>query len=194
MFPLGAVLMPGEALPLHVFEERYRRLVDDCLTGTAELGMVLIERGSEVGGGDVRFDVGCLARIVEHVRLPDDRRALLLVGVDRLRVREWLPDDPYPVADVERWPDESDAPDDRIDALLAHLQRVLAMAAEAGDAVPPVPDVVTGGSWTLASLAPVGPLDRLSLLRSPGASERLDLLAELLADAEAVLAARLGGG
>ena len=54
MFPLGTVLLPGAVLPLHVFEPRYRQLVQDCLAGEPEFGVVLIERGSEVGGGDQR--------------------------------------------------------------------------------------------------------------------------------------------
>jgi uncharacterized protein len=193
MFPLGTVLLPGELLPLHVFEDRYRRLVDDCLAGPSELGVVLIERGSEVGGGDVRFDVGCSAAIRDAAQVPDGRWALLLEGRERIRVRSWLADDPYPLADVEAWPDAGDADPGAADAVLAHLRRVLAMAAEAGEAVPPVPDGVAD-AWGLASLAPLGPLDRLSLLGAPGAPERLRLLAELLTDLEGVLATRLGGG
>ena len=65
MFPLGTVLLPGAVLPLHVFEPRYRALVADCLAGEQEFGVVLIERGSEVGGVDVRRDIATVARIVE---------------------------------------------------------------------------------------------------------------------------------
>ena len=54
MFPLQAVLLPGMVLPLHVFEPRYRALMDHCLAGDREFGVALIERGSEVGGDDVR--------------------------------------------------------------------------------------------------------------------------------------------
>ncbi len=80
MFPLGTVLVPSAGLPLHVFEPRYRALVHDCLAGDREFGVVLIERGSEVGGEDVRTDVGTVARIVEAVELPDGRWALAAVG------------------------------------------------------------------------------------------------------------------
>ena len=65
MFPLGTVLFPSVFLPLHVFEPRYQELTRDCLAGDNEFGVVLIERGSEVGGGDARFDVGTVARIIE---------------------------------------------------------------------------------------------------------------------------------
>lgn len=110
MFPLGSVLFPTMVLPLHVFEERYRALARDCLAGDREFGVVLIERGSEVGGGDVRTDVGTVARIVEAEEYPDGRFGLVAVGVRRIVVDEWLPDDPYPRADVHDWPD-ADATD-----------------------------------------------------------------------------------
>ena len=64
MFPLGNVTLPGELVPLRVFEPRYRRLVLDCLAGdTAVFGIVLIERGSEVGGGDQRSSIATAAAI-----------------------------------------------------------------------------------------------------------------------------------
>ena len=71
MFPLGNVLMPGGVLPLHVFEPRYRQLVKDCIAADEpEFGVVLIERGSEVGGADFRSLAGCVARIIELGELP----------------------------------------------------------------------------------------------------------------------------
>ncbi|HUF84321.1 MAG TPA: LON peptidase substrate-binding domain-containing protein [Acidimicrobiia bacterium] len=101
MFPLGSVLFPHALLPLHVFETRYRALTEACLAGDGEFGVVLIERGSEVGGGDTRFTVGTVARILEAGRLPDGRYVLAAVGTRRLRVRRWLPEEPYPQADIE---------------------------------------------------------------------------------------------
>ncbi len=75
MFPLGTVLLPGQTLPLHVFEPRYRELVRVCLDGDGTFGVVLIERGSEVGGGDVRApNVGTVARITGWRRAATDGR------------------------------------------------------------------------------------------------------------------------
>jgi uncharacterized protein len=200
MFPLGTVLLPGAFLPLHVFEPRYRALVQDCLAGTPEFGVALIERGSEVGGGDVRFDVGCVARIVEASELPDGRYTLAVVGDRRVRVSTWLPDAPYPRAEVEEWPDPPPADEDaaQLEGALAHLRRVYALAAELGERVDAagidlVDDVVTA-SYQLAARMPVGPLDRLALLAAPTVGERLGSAVTLLADVEAVLATRLGGG
>lgn len=201
MFPLGAVLLPGAFLPLKVFEPRYRALVHDCLAGTPEFGVALIERGSEVGGGDARFDVGCVARIVEVGEIPGGRFAVATVGARRIRVDAWLPDDPYPRAEVTDWPDPEPAVDDgdRLDGAFAELRRVLAMAAELGEPVPPMAELELAGdivvaSYQLAALAPVGPLDRLGLLGAPTVAARLDRLADLLDDLATVLATRLGGG
>src|SRR5581483_4712643 len=105
MFPLGSVLYPYATLPLHVFEPRYRMMMRDCLRGDAEFGVVLIERGHEVGGGDARFSLGTLARLVRAHELPDGRYMVHAVGTRRLRVDEWLPDDPYPRAEVTLLPE-----------------------------------------------------------------------------------------
>lgn len=200
MFPLGTVLVPGAYLPLHVFEPRYRALVQACLAGTPEFGVALIERGSEVGGGDSRFPVGCLARIVEVAELADGRYALGTVGVRRLRVRRWLPDAPYPRAEVTWWDDPAPGPQaqELLAAVAPRLRRVLALAAELGEPAGPSTvelsdDPLTGG-YQMAALAPLGPLDRLALLAAPTPDERLRMLDDLLADTAAVLAARLAGG
>src|SRR3954453_19033484 len=126
MFPLGTVLVPGAFLPVRVFEPRYRELVDHCLAGTPEFGVALIERGSEVGGGDARFDVGCVARIVEAVPFEDGRWAVGRVGVRRIRIERWLEDDPSPRADVADWEDPPPGPAvaEGIDGLVATLRRV----------------------------------------------------------------------
>jgi Lon protease-like protein len=200
MFPLGTVLFPYGVLPLHVFEDRYRALVEVCLAGDHEFGVVLIERGSEVGGGDTRFDVGTVARIVEAGRFPDGRYALLTHGTARLRVREWLPDDPYPRADVERLDEraagKSDGP--RRDVLEQQLRRLLALASELGASVPPGEvrldaDPVRAG-FEAGALAPIGPLDAQRILEIDDPSARLAELDGLLVETASLLELRLAEG
>jgi Lon protease-like protein len=196
MFPLGSVLFPSMILPLHVFEPRYRALVDDCVADNGEFGVVLIERGSEVGGGDVRTDVGTVAQVLEIERFDDGRCALAAVGTRRFRVDRWLDDDPYPRAEVTDWDDP--APEsldlDEVDAL---FRRALALAAELGEAPAPM-DVELAedaglATFQMAALAPLGPADRQVLLATEGAEARVRLLAEQLADMTELLRARLGG-
>jgi Lon protease-like protein len=200
MFPLGTVLFPGALLPLHVFEPRYRRLVEDCLLNRPEFGVVLIDRGHEVGGGDVRREVGTVAQLLEVGQLPDGRYLLQTAGVRRIRVVEWLADDPYPRAEVVDWEDEAAdlASTAHVDDVMGQLRRVRALASELAEPAGPIdveiaPDPVLA-SYHLAALAPIGPEDDYRLLARPGPVERLTLLGELLADAELVLQLRLGEG
>lgn len=200
MFPLGTVLVPGAVLPLHLFEPRYRALARDCTAGRPEFGVVLIERGSEVGGGDVRGDVGCVARIAEAEELADGRWVLLVVGTDRIRVRSWLADAPYPRAEVEPWPDPVPGPEvaGRVGDLVARTRRVLAGRAELGDAVTPATFVVDDDPatalWQVVAAAPVATADRYRLLAAPSPGERVAQLSELLADEQRVVARRMAQG
>jgi len=200
MFPLGTVLVPSAHLPLHIFELRYRALAQDCLAGDREFGVVLIERGSEVGGGDVRFGVGTVARIIQAVELPDGRWLLDSVGTERFRVQRWLEDDPYPRAEVERLAEEPTGPgagDLRgdVERLLRH---VLALQVELGFPAPAatieLDDDPAVAAYQAAVLSPLGPMDTQRLLEEPGAEGRLRLLAELLDDARDLLARRMSEG
>lgn len=198
MFPLGTALLPGGVLPLHVFEPRYRQLVQDLLAGEPEFGVALIEKGSEVGGGDQRSQAGTVARLVQVAEMPDGRYAIVCVGTRRIRVERWLPDDPYPVAEVDDWPDESVGPgelDQEIAAALRRVRRVVAMAVELGVSSGAAPDEVSSdpilASYQLCGVAPLGPADRQRLLTAAGPAARLRSLDELLDDVEAVLRFRL---
>lgn len=198
MFPLGSVLFPSAVLPLHVFEPRYRELTEHCLAGDREFGVVLIERGSEVGGGDTRFEVGTVARIVQAGQLEDGRWVLVNVGTERLRVLEWLPDDPYPQARVERLRDEPGGPaDGEVAAVEALLRRTLAMHVELGDLSAPLEVALDAdpvqASFEAAAIAPIGPLDAQRLLEVDTASERLMQLEAMLTEECAVLELRLSG-
>ena len=106
MFPLEVAMLPGEELPLRIFEPRYTQMISECLASEPEFGVVMIEAGREVGGGDIRSDVGVLARIVEHADLGGGRYRLRCMLSERIRVTEWLEDAPYPRALTVRWPDE----------------------------------------------------------------------------------------
>jgi Lon protease-like protein len=198
MFPLGTALFPHAVLPLHVFEPRYRALTERCLAGDQEFGVVLIERGHEVGGGDVRFDVGTVARIIRAGQFDDGRWMLVTVGVQRLRVIEWLPDDPHPLAHVERLEDAPGSPTVAIGDVAAQVRRVLALRSELGEPVPDLDvelsDDVVQASFEAAALAQLGPLDAQRLLELDDAGTRLDRLTEILRDDAQVLEQRLAGG
>lgn len=198
MFPLGTVLVPRAHLPLHIFEPRYRALTRDCLAGEREFGVVLIERGSEVGGGDVRFGVGTVARIVDAVELPDGRFLLDSVGTERFRVDRWLEDDPYPQAEIAILTEAPAGPEtphlrEQVERL---LRQVLALQVELGFPAPAStleldPDPAAA-SYQATSLSPLGPIDVQRLLEEPGPEARLRRLTELLTDARDLLTRRIG--
>ena len=108
LFPLHTVLCPGIALPLHIFEDRYRALVRDCVEGAAPFGIVLIRDGREVGGGSISFSaIGTLAEIREARRYPDGRYDLLVVGTKRFAITDVTTDrQPYLVAEATVIDDE----------------------------------------------------------------------------------------
>jgi Lon protease-like protein len=213
MFPLGTVLLPGGVLPLHIFEPRYRQLVADLLADDVnepEFGVTMIERGKETGGGEARAEVGVIARVVEIQALDEGRYALVAVGTRRFRVRSWLPDDPYPLADVDEWPDD-DPDDPRVRALIvsarARIRDIYRRAAELVDrpamvvdddersagetepdeAEPQISDDPLLATYHLAGMAPLGPADRYRLLCADSPRQRLELLDEALDDVAAMI-------
>ena len=206
MFPLGSVLLPGTVLPLHVFEPRYLAMMRDCAEQyDYEFGVALIERGSEVGGGDQRTGIGTVARMVQLGELGDGRLLVVCIGTRRIRVNAWLPDDPYPLADVDEWPDSWDADaaevpsgndfSERIARVTARVRRAAALAVElgdhAGDASSDISDDGLIASYQLAALLPVGAADTYRLLAVAGPAERVTTIEEMLDDVEALLQFRL---
>jgi Lon protease-like protein len=202
MFPLEGVLFPYGVMPLRIFEPRYRAMIEVCLRGDGRFGVVLIERGSHVGGGDSRFDFGTVARIAEAARTPDGRYLLATVGTDRFRVKKWLPDDPYPRADIEIVGEpkrvDARAAEQRV-AIERQLIRVLALGAELDLGGPSVDAVrldedPVRASYEAAALAPIGALDAYRLLRLDDPCARFDELGVLLSDAAEMFEFRLSGG
>ncbi|MEE3067023.1 MAG: LON peptidase substrate-binding domain-containing protein [Actinomycetota bacterium] len=188
MFPLEAALLPNQDLPLRIFEPRYVALVRHCVDTGEPFGVVLIARGREVGGGDARCDVGVLCTIEECVEQGAERYAVVCRTGERIRVSEWLADDPYPRASVQPWPDE---PGDAVtvaqlvdieDRMMALFERI----AEARDTMLPYREVLLGPDdadagqrlYTLATRIPIGAADRYAVLAAPSAADRLAALSE----------------
>ncbi len=194
MFPLGSVLLPGQLLPLHIFEARYQLMLEHCRAHGDEFGVVLIERGHEVGGGDIRSGVGTVARILDVSEAAPGHWALVAAGVRRIRVRRWHPDEPWPHADVEPLVDSDGsgpgevAPELRArwNGVLNRLTVVADIAAGMGDesyaAMPDVADDPRLGSFQVAALSPLGAFDRQKVLATTSLGQRIELLVELLDD------------
>ena len=190
MFPLGSVLLPAMPLQLRVFEERYLLMLSQLVAAEdARFGVVLIERGFEVGGGDHRFGVGTVAEILQ-VAAEDGVVGARRAGVGPLRDRRVagrrartraprcgvLPD--------LVWDDALEPLRDETEQL---VRRTLAEASEFAE-TGWSPDVELADDpmdrcWQLAGIAPLGDLDRLTLLRATSAEELLTKTAELTHDA-----------
>ncbi len=119
LFPLQLVLFPGEPVPLHIFEPRYRQLLADCLDGDARFG---ITSHPSPGPGAV----GCIAEIRGTQPLPDGRSNIVVVGVERFVVRALLDESrPYLVGTVEQFVDQPGS-----DPLPAELEELRGLATE----------------------------------------------------------------
>jgi Lon protease-like protein len=200
MFPLGTVLMPAMPLSLRIFEERYLKLLGDLVVDdNPEFGVVLIERGPEVGGGERRLGIGTLAAVTDIGTL-DEFYGLESIGSQRFRVNAWLPDDPYPLADIDFIPDL--IWNDNLMPARVHLENkvraLLAVASEFGD-LPYGADIELSDNpmdacWQLAGVLPVGPLDQQDLLQSQSADELISKTYDIvvaLEDALRAMAAEL---
>ena len=180
MFPLGSVLFPHMPVQLRVFEERYLVMLSEILVEEpSQFGIVLIERGQEVGGGEQRFTVGTLATILQ-LEGAEGFVALVAEGGDRFEITEWLDEAPYPRASVRaladlEWNDELEPLRDRTEKL---VRRSLAIASEFGDqqwaADVALSDDPLESAWQLAGIAPLAEIDQLALLRSDTLKQLLD--------------------
>lgn len=193
MFPLGTVLLPAMPLSLRIFEERYLKLLGDLVTSdNPEFGVVLIERGQEVGGTDKRMNIGTIASVT-NIGTLDEFYGLESVGGQRFRVNAWLPDDPYPLADVDLLPDL--IWDETLAPARVHLETkvrsLLAFASEFGDlqygADTEFSEDPIDACWQMAGVLPIGQLDHRDLLQSVSAEELISRTLEIVNTADETL-------
>ena len=196
MFPLGRAVLPGEFVPLRVFEPRYLSMFEWLIKqGTEQImfGTVMIQRGSEVGGGDVRSAIG-LAMQARDMAWSEDRTraALIAEGTEVFEVVDWLPEATFPRAIVDMRapsPESVDGPFAiSYSAAAAVVRELRGVAFESGASIDPT--VVVGdahgskesAAWTLCRLAPLDDLDRYKLLRVVDPTDRLIVLNALCQD------------
>jgi hypothetical protein len=171
MFPLGTVLFPHMPLSLRIFEERYVVMLSRVLQEeVSEFGVVLIERGQEVG-------VGTIARIVQ-LEASEGFIGLVAEGDRRFRVEQWLDDEPHPQAEVAEleplvWSDDLlidlVAAEDTVRRVLTELDGQARWPADID-----LTDEPVARAWQLAGIAPLGELDQVELLASTTMTELLE--------------------
>jgi len=192
LFPLPeVVLFPSRPLPLHIFEFRYRIMMNTILESDRRFGVLMIDPTK----GTIA-NVGCCAEILHYQRLPDDRIKLLALGQQRFRVLEYVREKPYRVGLVEWIEDEPPVKDLRplaaeVEQLLRDVIRLSAKLTEQEIELPnDLPDLPTELSyWIASNLYGVAP-EQQALLEIQDTVARLEREAEILTSTRNHLAAR----
>ena len=163
----------------------------DLLAGDGELEFAIspIVRGREVGGGDERLEVATICKLAQVMVQPTGEYTFLALGQRRVRVVEWLGDDPYPRAEVVEMPDGDELPP--ASAVAREINRVEKVLIQLGAEVPDHLPLVDGderlAAFRLAGMVPIADLDRQAILCSESPAERLGRFSQALGDLEAVL-------
>lgn len=185
MFPLGSTVFPGQVIPLHIFEERYRELARDLVApdGDSSFGIVLIDRGHEVGGGDSRVEVATRVEVLQAEEFDDGRWGLVAAGVERIEVVEWLEDDPYPNALVVPRA-VTDNGGSSLDDLEELLIETLGVAASLSGTELPEDFGFSGDPQQkldqFSALAPLTEFDRQQILEATTTTSQIALLSDAL--------------
>ncbi len=178
------VVFPHQMIGLIVFEPRYRTLLDD-IDLTQEFGTCLITRGSEVGGGDERTSVGTWMRVRGVQRFPDGKAFLAVEGVKCIRVDGWLPDDPYPRAEIsERCCEDVMINPDLLGLAETSVRALRTLQSEVTpDEVAPVRVEMAEDpwerAWQLCAMTPMATFDQFKVLSLENPNDRLVLLNEI---------------
>ena len=174
LFPLGLVLLPGEVVPLHIFEERYRTMIGECLEGGTEFGIVW-------SGDDGVRDVGCAAEVAQLIETTEDGRMNILVkGTRRFTLDRRIEDMPYPAGDVT-WieDDEEDDAAEGEDAGQAARKAYADLVERVTDTRPEETELTALDAYGMASTIAFDPGEKQGLLELRTENDRLELLARL---------------
>jgi Lon protease-like protein len=170
IFPLPLVLLPTELAPLHIFEERYKLMINECLDESTEFGIVWL-------GDDGLAEIGCTARITELIdRMDDGRMNILVRGGKPFRLLRRIEDLAYPAGDIELLDDEADASEPHAEAARTVYAEVVEKAT---DQRPEDDDLAGMDAYGMAATIELEPSLKQKLLDSRSEDERLDMVEAL---------------
>lgn len=190
LFPLSLVLFPGMTLPLHIFEERYKRMINLCLREARDFGVVLAGAATGVPGQCLTYPVGTTAHITGATRFPDGCMNLISTGRRRFRIHalDWGLE--YCVAEVE-WIDD---PASDADALRLRAERrwnafrnQIAGLTKEEFSEGVIPEDPTEASYALAASLPVNTAEKQRLLEATDTPARLREISRLIGREHGVL-------
>ena len=174
LFLLGMVLLPREVVPLNIFEERYKQMIDECLETETEFGMLW-------RGDDGLRDVGCTAEITQLLdRMDDGRMNILVQGARPFRLHRRIDDMDYPAGDIEVLDEE---PDDDDEAGTAARQGYADLVERVTDARPSESDLAELDSYGMAATIALELEAKQELLELRSEPARLNRLSSLLEEA-----------
>ena len=173
LFPLGVVLLPSEALPLHIFEERYKEMIGLCLEDESEFGIVWMAEGG-------LRDVGSTARVAQVLeRMEDGRMNILAQGGQPFRLLRRIDDLPYPAGDIELLDDDPAEPDP---ALAEEArERYADLVEHVTDERPAAHQLAELDAYGMAATIELAPEPKQSLLEERSEDVRLRTVADLFA-------------
>ena len=185
MFPLGSVVFPSQVVPLHIFEERYRQLMTDITAPDAEatFGIVLLDRGHEVGSSYTGITVATRVKVLQAEEFDDGRWGTVTAGVERLTIHEWLPEDPYPQAMVSSRTVDDDGGGSLSDLKALLLDTLTEVASRASAKMPDELGFSSDPHQLLdqiSAIAPVTAFDRQQVLEATSTSDQIAKLTDAL--------------
>jgi len=197
LFPLGSVLYPGLLLPIHVFEDRYRKLVHDLLAEQEprRFGVIAIREGRETGpdGVSALYDIGCTATVRQVIEQEDGRFYLITVGTQRFRLAEIDRSEPYLRGQVDYLPEDTgdrEAAQLAVQEVQSGFRAYLDALAERGAAkvsTLDLPDEPVQLSYLVAASMIANLSDKQALLAQPDALHRLTTERALLSRENAMM-------
>jgi len=170
LFPLGLVLLPGELVPLHIFEERYKLMVGACLEQDSEFGIIwLSDEGLK--------DVGCAARITRVLeRFEDGRLNILVEGAQPFRLTRRIEDLPYPAGNVEPLTDDGDTDEEALERARSRYADLVEEVTETRPEPDALAELDAYGMAATLEVAPAAKQTLLELRSEPGRLEQLEAL------------------
>jgi Lon protease-like protein len=174
LFPLGLVLLPGELVPLHIFEERYKQMIGECLDEEREFGILWLAE-------DELKDVGCAARVTRVLeRFEDGRLNILAEGTTPFRMERRIGDLAYPAGDVVLLDDDPDTDEQALERARGTYADLVEEVTDAR----PEPETLSGmGAYGMAATVDINPAAKQALLELRSEPARLEQLEGLFGEA-----------
>ena len=191
LFPLNVVLFPGMALPLHIFEERYKAMIGDCIEHEKPFGVVLIKSGKEVGGPAEPFSTGTTARVVKVERLEEGRMYILATGEHRFETEEVTKTTPHLEGRIRFLEEEpGETPDEAMaefrEEYGAYIKNLSSLAG-GWTSQPVTPQDPVTLSYSAAANLDMHLHERQAVLEAPTAGKRLERLLPIIRRVNTVL-------